>query len=204
MKKHFLKTVTVIVLTILIFSGCSKVPQAEIDAANTAIDSAKISGAELYLHDDFVALQDSMSSILVGIEAQKSKFIKSFSQTKEDLKGIVRISQALIKKTETRKEELRLEIQNTITDVKSIIEKNRQLVLEAPKGKEGTSALIAIKDELNVIEITLKEANTMLEGGEYFATLDKVNAAKEKANAINGELTEVIAKYKSNVKNRKG
>ena len=38
---------------------------------------------------------------------------------------------------------------------------------------------------------------------EFLTALDMVKASKEKATSINSELTEVIAKYKSNVKGRK-
>ncbi len=98
---------------------------------------------------------------------------------------------------------MKAEIQTTIADAQALIESNRNLILEAPRGKEGTSALEAIKQELNTIETTITEANTMLESGDYIATLDKAKAAKEKASSINAELTEVIAKYKANVMKRK-
>jgi hypothetical protein len=63
--------------------------------------------------------------------------------------------------------------------------------------------LAAIKEELATLDTAIVEANTLLETGELFASLDKVKAAKEKASAINAELTAVIEKYKANSKGRK-
>ena len=51
-----------------VFSGCGKMPQAEIDRANAAIDSARIAGADLYLPDAYNALVDSMNATMVLTE----------------------------------------------------------------------------------------------------------------------------------------
>ncbi|MEZ5072173.1 MAG: hypothetical protein R2751_14740 [Bacteroidales bacterium] len=177
-------------------------PQTEIDAANAAIEQTKTAGADVYVHESFVALQDSMNHVMVRLEGQKSKFIKNYGTSKEELAAVTRYAADVQQQTEARKEELKVEIQNTIAEVKTLIESNRQLILEAPKGKEGTSALVAIKGEVDAIETAINETSTLFETGEYLATLDKAVAAKEKANAINLELTEVIAKYKSNTRTR--
>ncbi|MBN1598042.1 MAG: hypothetical protein JW894_07090 [Bacteroidales bacterium] len=203
MKNKFSLGFLTLVLTALLLASCSKVPQAEIDAANAAIEEAKTAGADIYVHEDYIALQDSLNAVMANIEAQKSKFIKNYSTLKDQLSGITAYAQEVKQKTETRKAELKTEIENTIAEVKTLVETNRQLILEAPKGKEGTSALVAIKDELNAVETSINEANSMLESGEYLTALDKAKAAKEKANSINAELTEVIAKYKANVKGKK-
>lgn len=140
---------------------------------------------------------------MATIESQKSKLFKNYSTAKEHLAGVTQFAEEVKQQAETKKEELKTEIQNTIAEVKTLIEASRQLILEAPKGKEGTSALVAIKNELNVVETSINETNSMFEKGDYLATLDKAKAAKGKATAINTELAEVIAKYKANVKNKK-
>ncbi len=196
------KFFAVLILGILVFSGCTKLPQTELNAANAAIEQAKASGADIYLPDDFIALKDSMNAITVNIESTKSKVFKNFADEKEQLEGITELALQLNEHTLAIIEELKVEIQKTIEEVGQLIEANRQLILEAPRGKEGTSALLAIKAELNTIESSINEAAFMLENQEYLATLDKAKAAKEKATAIKEELTSVITKYKANVKGR--
>jgi hypothetical protein len=97
--------------------------------------------------------------------------------------------------TEVKKEEMKAEIQTLMTETQTLIESNKQLIAQAPKGKEGAAALLAIQGENEALENALTEAKTLLETGDYMATLDKVKATKEKATAINTELTEVIAKF---------
>lgn len=203
MKTRIVASIAFLGMTALILSSCSKVPQAEIDAANAAIEQAKTAGADVYVHEAFVALQDSMNSVMVSIESEGSKFIKIYATAKEDLAGVTQFAGEIQQQAETRKEELKIEIQNTIAEVKTLIESNRQLILEAPRGKEGTSALIAIKGEVDAVETSINETSTLFESGDYMSCLDKANAAKEKAIAINSELTEVITKYKANVQSRR-
>jgi hypothetical protein len=203
MKNRFFTGITILGLTTLLFTSCAKVPQAEIDAANAAIEQAKIAGADVYVHDNFVALQDSLNGAMVNIESQKSKFIKNYGQAKEQLAGVSQFAAEVAQQVEARKEELKNEIQSTIAEVKTLIEANKQLILEAPKGKEGTTALVAIKGEVDAIETSINETTSLFETGDYMATLGQAKAAKEKATSINTELSDVIAKYKQNVRVRK-
>jgi hypothetical protein len=202
MKSRFFASMAILGLTAIIFAGCSKMPQTEIDAANTAIEQAKLAGADVYVHESFMALQDSMNSVMITLEEQNSKFIKNYAKAKEQLAGVSQYASEVQMEAETRIEEVKTEIQTNIAEVKALIDSNRQLCTEAPKGKEGTSALVAIKAEIDAVEASVNESVIMFEGGEYAAVLDKTNAAKEKSLAINTELTEVIAKYKANVKKR--
>jgi len=154
----------------------------------------------MYLPETFIALQDSLNGVMVNIESENSKFIKNYSTAKDELEGLTQFAGEVKQQAESRKNELMVEIQNTIAEVGTLIEANRQLILEAPKGKEGTSALVAIKGEIDAIESSLNETSILLENGDYLASLDKANAAKEKATSISTELSEVIAKYKANVR----
>lgn len=203
MKNKLFTGITLLGLTVFMLTSCSKLPQAEIDATNASIEQAKTAGANEYAHDAFVLLQDSMSKVVIGIESQNSKFIKNYTEAKEQLAGLVKLADEVKLQAEAGKEATKVEIQATIAEVKTLIESNRQLVLQAPKGKEGTSALVAIKAEIDAVEASVNETNTLFETGDFIAALDKVKAAKEKANALNTELTDVIAKYNMNVKGKK-
>jgi hypothetical protein len=202
MKNRLLTVIVLAGFTTLLFTGCSKVPQAEIDAANASIEQARASGADVYVPEDFMVLQDSLSNAMVIIESQKSKLIKNYSEAKEHLAGVTQFAGEVRQQAEARKEALKTEIQNTIAEAKKLVESDKQLILEAPRGKEGTTALMAIKGEIDAVESSLNETSAMLETGDLLAALDKANAAREKAASINTELSEVIAKYKANTRSR--
>lgn len=194
MKKHF---VFGIFAMSLIITSCSKVPQAEIDVAKAAIEEAKLMQADLYIPDVFMALEDSMKAVMEDVESQKSKLFKNYSTIKEDLVKISQLASDVKQQAETRKNEVKLEIENLLKEVQTIVNENKQLVQKAPKGKEGASALVAIKSEISIIEASIIECNSLYEKAEYLPALDKISASKEKAVSINEELNTVIVKYKS-------
>ena len=200
MKLRIFLGIAILGFSTLMLTSCSSVPQAEIDTAKAAIELAKAAGADDYVHESFVALQDSLNGVMVNIESEKSKLIKNYSSAKEQLAGVTQYAGEVKQEAETQKEELMVEIKTTIAEVYALIETNRQLILDAPKGKEGTSALVAIKGEIDAIETSINETSTMFETGDYLATHDKAMAAMEKAISINTELSDVIAKYKANVR----
>lgn len=186
----------------MMLAGCSKVPQAEIDKANAAIEAAKTAGAEIYNAESFAALQDSMNVVMEEIEAVKSKFLKNYGEPKEKLAVIEATATGVEAETVKIIDALKTQIQSTIAEINTILVENRQLISEAPRGKEGTTALNAIRNEITMIETSVTEATTMFENADYQGANDRVMASKEKAVAINAELKEVIAKYKAAVRAR--
>lgn len=191
MKKRFLVGVSTFVSIVILFSACSKVPQTEIDAANAAIDSAKAAGAEMYVNQEFLALQDSLNAIMIDIKAPSAK---------DKLIAVTQLAQEVAQKSETKKEELKSMIQTTLNDVKTLIQTNSQLITDAAKIKNSASQLDGIKNELKTVESNITEVNAMFEKGEYIATADKAKAAKDKAAELNKQLEEIV---KGKAKNKK-
>lgn len=203
--KHFLNAILIpAALVIVISTGCSNVPQEEIDSARASIDQAKLAGAERYTPDLYLALQDSMNAVLVRLESEQSKLIKNFSDIKVELEEVIQLADEVTLKTGERKEMLKEEILATISEVKSLIDENRKLLLEAPRGKEGTSALVAIRGEIDAVDAAIDEARIMMDQGDYLTIHEKALAARVSAENIHAELSGVIATYKSNVRNRVG
>ncbi len=194
MKKKIFYVMAALVAAVLL-SSCSKAPQAEIDQANAVIDSAKAVGADIYVPEAFAAVKDSMNAVMIMIEEQDSKLIKSYADSKEKLAQISVMAREVAVQSETRKEEIKTETLAILSEVKSLLEENKQLISQAPRGKEGTAALQAMKNELNVIETSVAEVEGMFAEGDWLACHSKASAAKEKAQMMNTELTEVIAKY---------
>jgi len=195
MKNKILIGLTTLGVVALLLSGCSKVPQTELDGANSAIEAAKTAGADLYVPDAYAALQDSMKVITEKIELQKTKMFRKYGEVKKELSAVTLLASQVSEQTEVRKAEVKTEVQNTLAEVKTLLQEDKQLITKAPRGKEGSAALLEIKNEITIIEGSVDEVSKMLEGNQYIQALDKVKAAKEKASSINAELKNVIAKY---------
>ncbi|MEQ8533241.1 MAG: hypothetical protein RIB86_15405 [Imperialibacter sp.] len=196
MKNKFLTGLATLGVAVLFLSSCEEVPQVEADAATAAVNEAKASGADTYVSESYVALSDSLKSVMAEIEAENSKFFKKFGPQKEKLVKITEQAAVVKQASETRKAEIKAQVAGLAGEVKALIETGRQLAEVAPKGKEGAAAVNAIKDELAVVETAINETTAQVEKGELMPALDKAKAAKEKATSINTELQTVIDKYK--------
>lgn len=194
MRKKIISGLIMLAVFITITS-CNKIPQAEIDAVNLSITEAKDAGADMYLPQEFAALQDSMNSVTVQIEAKKSKWFAKYAVETEKLNKVKADAMSVKENTETRKEEIKAEIQTTISNLQTTLAENNELLKVAPKGKEGAAALEAIKEDLKVVEASLTETSTLVADGKLMKAQAKVTAANEKAMSINMELKEAIAKY---------
>ncbi|KYG80505.1 hypothetical protein EV198_2179 [Roseivirga ehrenbergii] len=191
------KLIGALIIGMVAVTSCADVPQTEIDAATAAIETAKAAGAEVYVTEQYNALNDSMAVAMASLEEQKSKFFKKYTKTVEKLTQVTAMANEVSANTEATKEAVKTEILASMEEVQTLVAQGRQLITEAPKGKEGTTALEAIKTELDVVEASITESNTMFQNGELKPSLEKVKVAKEKASSINTELTEVISKYKA-------
>ncbi len=194
MKKIFY--VMSIVATALIFTSCAKAPQAEIDAAKAALETAKTAQANLYVEADFLAVQDSLNAVMVEIEAQSSKLFKSYGKSKEKLVTITAQATDLLAKTEARKEQIKVEVAAAEAEANALIAENTALVAKAPRGKEGREAIEAIKLDLTSITTSVGEVQGLVASGDLLGAQTKVNAAKQKATEINTELKAVLDKAK--------
>jgi hypothetical protein len=187
-----------LVLMIVLATGCAKLPQAELDAATAALDSAKVVEANRYLADEFNALQDSLNSANVEIEAQKSKLFisRNYKAITEKLVNITTSVEGLKVRAEERKIQVRTEVQDTLVVLNELILEDKALLAKAPKGKEGKAALEAIMNDITVLEASVAEITTLITNGDYLTAQDKTNASKAKAEAIKEELTAAIGKTK--------
>jgi hypothetical protein len=177
-------------------SSCGKVPQTEIDATNAAIAAAQAAEANVYVPAEFTALQDSMNAITAAVETQKSKLFKKFGPIKEKLASTLTLANTVAANAATKKEEVKKEAETLLNDIKAVIEDNGKLILKAPRGKEGAAVIEQIKADMATINTSVADAQGLYDKGAYMDALNKIKAAKEKADGINTELKEAIAKVK--------
>lgn len=197
MKNKLFITISAMAIAMLLFTGCAKMPQAEIDNANTAIEAARAAGADIYVPEAFTALTDSMGLVLESINTQNSKMFKNFKKETEKLLAITEQAGQVQTSTVEKINQLKLEIEQVITAVTNNIEASKNLVAQAPKGKEGNTALMAIKADIAAIETSLEEVKTVVGTENYITTLDKAKAVDTQINNIKAELETVIEKFNS-------
>ncbi|HLN21053.1 MAG TPA: hypothetical protein VK213_08190 [Bacteroidales bacterium] len=181
---------------VAVLASCGKVPQAEIDATNAAIEAAKTAEAPVYLPAEFAAVQDSMNAINAEIEVQSSKLFKKFGPVKVKLAETQTLANQVAANAAVKKEEVKKEVEASIAAMKTVVDENKTLITKAPRGKEGAAVLEQIKTEMATIEAAAVEAQGMYDKGSYMDALNKIKASNERAVSINTELKDAIAKVR--------
>lgn len=183
-----------VIVMIGILAGCGKVPQAQIDATNAAIEAARTVQADIYLPDEFAAIQDSMNAILVNIELQKSKLFKNFGEEKDRLDQVTNMANQTAARVDAKKEEVKQEVQNLLNETRNVVAENSRLVTRLPRGKEGAQVIEQIKADLSGVENAVSEAQNLFDKGAFMDALNRVKAARAKADGLNSEMKEVLTK----------
>ncbi len=179
---------------VAVLSSCGKKPQVEIDATNAAITAAQTAEAAVYVPDEFAAVQDSMKSIMTEVQAQESKLFKNFGDVKTKLASTLTLANKVAVDAAAKKEEVKTEVDTMMTNIKAVIDENGTLMKKAPRGKEGAAVLEAMKTDMATVEASVTEAQSLYDQGTYMDALNKLKAAKEKADGINTELKDAIEK----------
>ncbi len=179
---------------VAILASCGKVPQAEIDATNAAIAAAQAAEANVYLPADFTALQDSMNAINSAVEAQKGKLFKKFGPVKEKLARTLAAANQVTANAAVKKEEVKKEAETLLNDIKAVVAENAKLLPKLPRGKEGAAVIEQIKADLGTVDAQVAEAQGLFDKGTYMDALNKIKAAKEKADSLNAEIKAALTK----------
>jgi PBP1b-binding outer membrane lipoprotein LpoB len=196
MKKSKLLVICIALFSMMIFSSCAKYPQTEIDIAKTAISETKDLGADVYVPEAYQALVDSMTSVETKIEVKKSNFFKTYKNEKKSLITIGQMSTDVKAKTEVRKAELKAETIELCASVKALNESNKDLLIQAPKGKDGKEVLLAIANDIANIDAEIIVIDSLLNDGDIINSNNKIKNINEISLRINGELNEAISKVK--------
>lgn len=193
MKIKLLSGIAIVGLA-LVFTGCQKYPQAEVDAANAAIEATKAVQANLYVPEEFNALQDSLTTVLAAVEKEKSKLFHNYKDEVAKLTATTAQADIVKNNAVAKKEQYKQETAAALTEIATLMEQNKEYLAKAPKGKEGKAALEAIAADLTTIEGGVVEVNNKLASDDIIGAMNQAKSLKEKATGINTELTEVLKK----------
>lgn len=194
-RKYLFITLSLI-LSLVLVSGCAKAPQQVIDAATSALETAKQAEANRYFASEFKEAEDALNAALAEIEAQKSKFAlgRNYDNAIKLLETATSKFNDITSQVDVKKEEFRLESQQLFVDLQNGLKEAKDLLKKAPKGKEGREVLAAIQSELTTVENSLLEITELTNNGDFASAKDKLMAGLQKVNQIKDELAKAIAK----------
>jgi hypothetical protein len=179
---------------VAVLASCGKKPQVEIDATNAAITAAQTAEANVYLPAEFAALQDSMNAINAKITEVDGKLFKNYKEVVADLASTKTLAETVTANAAVKKDEVKKEAEGLLNNIKAVVAENAKLLPKLPRGKEGAAVIEQIKGDLNAVDATVTDAQSLFDKGTYMDALNKIKAATDKANSLNAEIKEVLTK----------
>jgi len=186
MKLNSLLTLVVLVLTLVLFSGCAKAPVQELEAAKAALESAVKAEANIYAADAYKALNDSLDAAQAEIQTQDAKFglFRNYDRVKTMLEGVTGAAAGLVQTAAVNKEQVRAEADTLIKQATSAIDLAKKKLAKAPRGKEGKMIMMAFENDLQTISTELAAATQSQDQGQYMTARDKAKTVLDQVNKM--------------------
>jgi hypothetical protein len=181
---------------VAVLASCGKKPQVEIDATNAAIAAAQAAEANVYLPAEFAALNDSMNVINTAITAKEGKMFKNFKDEVAKLDALKTKAGDVASNVAAKKDEVKKGAETILNDIKAVVAENTKLVTKLPRGKEGAAIIEQFKADLGNVDAAVADAQASFDKGTYMDALNKIKAAKEKADSLNSEMKAALTKAK--------
>jgi len=135
-----------------------------------------------------------MNAVLADIELQKGKLFKKFGTAKTKLDEVLALANQTAAGVAAKKEEVKKEAGALLNDIKAVIEQNTKLIPKLPRGKEGAAVIAQINADLDNVKSAVTEAQGAFDKGAFMDALNKIKAAKAKADGLNAEIKEALTK----------
>ncbi len=189
-------SLVLLALMLLAFVGCSKPPEAEMQAASAAMNAAKVAEAEEYAAGSFRTATDSLNAANAAKTEQDNKFalFRSYSKSKEMFVRAKDLASKAAAEAETEKERVKQEVMALMTQVKTSMDEAAAALEKAPKGKDTKAELELIKNDLASLTPAYADAEATFSGGKYKVAKTKFEAVMAKAKSITDEIAAAAAK----------
>jgi hypothetical protein len=184
------------IFALLVFIGCAKPPEQEIQKANTTIEAARSAEAEEYVPDAFQVAMDTLRAAEAAKTEADGKFalFRSYGKAKALYISAEALANQAVTAAAEEKERVKAEVTDLLTQAKTVIDSANVALSKAPKGKGSKADIELIKNDLAAAQASFDEANNDFNAGKYKVAKAKVEAAMQKAGAVIQEIEQAKAK----------
>ncbi len=128
------------------------------------------------------------------MNSRKGNFSRNSETAKTKLDEVLALANQAAAGVAAKKEEVKKEAGALLNDIKAVIEQNTKLIPKLPRGKEGAAVIEQIKADLANVNSAVTDAQGAFDKGAFMDALNKIKAAKAKADGLNAEIKEALTK----------
>jgi hypothetical protein len=188
MKKNLIPMA--LVAGLLLLAGCAKEPAEQISAANDSFQKANSPDVAEYSPDALNAAKDAKSKLDQELETQKKEWamFRKYEHTTELANELKSSSEAAVKSAEVAKEKAKTDATTAVADARRSLDEARSMLTTAPVGKGTQADLALLKSDLDGVESSITDADSVLQSGRYKEALSKAQAAQQKAEDVKSQI----------------
>lgn len=192
MKKVLL---ALIAIALLVVAGCSKPPEAEMAAAQSALSNVKAAEAEQYAPAAFRMMSDSLNGAMAMKTEQDNKFalFRSYGDSKAMFARVATMSADVVNQANAEKERVKQEVTGMMAETKSLLDSTMVLLGKAPMGKDNKADLEMIKNDLTNIGSEWMVVEGDFNGGKFLVARTKLESIKSRIQSIADEICKAYA-----------
>ncbi|MFH0765755.1 MAG: hypothetical protein V2A61_04985 [Calditrichota bacterium] len=188
--------IVVVLLGLIVLAGCSKPPEMEMSAANSAIDMAKKAEAEVYAPAAYRIAMDTLNAATAAKKEQDGKFslFRSYTKCKDQFvraEGLAKKAEADGKAEKARMKE---EVSNLLNLAGTEIAAADSALAKAPVGKGNKADIELLKSDLSAIQSSYQDAQADFNTEKYKGAKSKLEVIRKKTQALVAEVELAVAK----------
>lgn len=176
-------------LTLVALVGCATAPTAEVNAANDAVESARLAAAPDYAPDEWAAVRDVQDRLQAELAAQadRNAFFRSYDAARDLAQETRDTAEAAAEAAVAGKARAREEALSLMTSARDAHAAALEAIAGSPKGKGTEADLASLRSDAQTIETTLAEMQSAYDTGDYIQAKVKAEAAIASSNRIVAE-----------------
>lgn len=180
------QVVPILAVAGLFVSGCAKVPNDEIEAANAAMGNAMQAGAEEYALEAVGSMRDLRAELdtELAVQSEKWAMTRSYDRARELAFQVTTAAEAAGADAAAAKEAVRQETSVLLEEVKVALQEVQTMLASAPTGKGTAADLAALGADLDSAVVTLGEGEAAFAEGRYLEAKTKVLAVQAGAQSV--------------------
>jgi hypothetical protein len=171
----------------LLVSACAEPPNKEIDQAQSAIDAARMAGADRYAADDYNAAAGALSRSRAAVSVKDYRLALNHA-----LDAHSRAQAAANTATDT-KARLRSEVERALADLRAALSDAHARLTAAEKNRAARKRLGPSSAALASIDKDVQEAGAALKAEDYLAAQAALQTVGARITEVNAQIEKVAA-----------
>ncbi len=178
-------------LCLLVTVGCGgSPPEAEIGAAEAALQSAQTAGADVYSKEGFDEATQALEAARREIAAQQEKF--SFNQDYSEALRLLETAKSEAEEAAAgvadAKQQVRNQAESAAQEAEQALEEATQALRRAPRGKGTRADIAALTQDLENAKSTQQQAQSELANDDLLSALAHFQQAKSQAESVTSNI----------------